>query len=108
MKAIEFKMSVLAHVKVEDGTYISHCPALEVYSQGATEQGAISNLVEALQLFLESCYERGTFEQVLRECNFRPSESLFAIPHEKADGLIVDVPLPLLIQQNNNAKNHAC
>lgn len=45
--------------------YISVCPPLDVYSQGETENIALANLAEALRLFIESCFERGTLEEVL-------------------------------------------
>lgn len=50
----------------EVGQYVSVCPALDLYSQGDTEAQAISNIQEAVSLFLETCYELGTLNQVLQ------------------------------------------
>lgn len=50
--------------------YVSHCPALALYSQGDTERDAIDNIREAVTMFLRNCYERGTLNQVLQDCGF--------------------------------------
>jgi predicted RNase H-like HicB family nuclease len=51
----------------QDGLYIAHCPPLDITTQGSTENEAKKNLAEASELFVVSCFERGTFEQALRE-----------------------------------------
>lgn len=38
----------------EDDTYVSHCPELDIASQGATVEEARTNLIEAIELFFES------------------------------------------------------
>ena len=52
----------------ETGSYVSHCDPVDVCSQGDTEEEAIANLNEALQIFLSTCREMGTLNDVLREC----------------------------------------
>jgi predicted RNase H-like HicB family nuclease len=49
------------------------CPALSVASQGKTEEDAKRSLTEAIELWVESCLERGTLDQALRELDFRRS-----------------------------------
>ena len=49
---------------------VSCCPALDVYSQGDTKEESLSNLREAVQLFIASCYERGTLADVLKDSGF--------------------------------------
>ena len=56
--------------KEKPGMYIAYCPALDLYSQGATSKEARKNIIEAVQLFVESCIEGGTLDDVLRECGF--------------------------------------
>ena len=51
----------------EDDVYISRWAPLDIYSQGDTRDDAVTNLVEAVQLFVESCIERGTLKAVLTE-----------------------------------------
>lgn len=42
-----------AIIQIEDDWYVSTCPKLDVASQGKTMEEAISNLKEAVELFLE-------------------------------------------------------
>jgi predicted RNase H-like HicB family nuclease len=77
-------------IKKEDDWYIASCPVLDVHSQGKTEKQAKKNLVEALYLFLISCFQRGTIDDVLKECGFEPGHSM-----KKPDGtkyLNVEIP----------------
>ena len=62
---IQFQISVPAEVRSDSVGYVSCCPPLDIYSQGPTKETALENLVEAIQLFFESCYERGTLDKVL-------------------------------------------
>jgi predicted RNase H-like HicB family nuclease len=48
------KNSYTAIVEKEGDLYVALCPELDVASQGATIEGATSNLKEAVELFLES------------------------------------------------------
>ncbi|NTV11112.1 MAG: type II toxin-antitoxin system HicB family antitoxin [Zoogloea sp.] len=40
-------------VSIEDGVFIARCLDVEVTSDGSTEQEAVANLQEALDLYLE-------------------------------------------------------
>jgi predicted RNase H-like HicB family nuclease len=76
-------------VKKDGGVFVSCCPTLDVYSQGPTRRKAIDNLVDALRLFLVSCYERKTLDQVLKS---RPRTAA-------RNGLgMLTVPLPFLVE----------
>jgi len=59
-----------------DERWIAACPSIDVVSQGDSADEAKRCLNEAVQLWFESCIERGTLEQALRESNFRPLHSL--------------------------------
>ena len=59
--------------KHEHGVFVASCPVLDVVSQGDTEQEAKRNLSEAVCLFLVSCFERGTLDEVLRHAGFTPA-----------------------------------
>ena len=43
-----------AAIRPEGGGFVSHCPELDIASQGATFDEAHTNLLEALELFLET------------------------------------------------------
>jgi predicted RNase H-like HicB family nuclease len=53
--------------------WIAVCPSINVASQGNSQLEARSSLQEAVELWFESCVERGTLEDALRECNFVPA-----------------------------------
>ena len=42
-----------AIIELEDDSYVSLCPELDIASQGSTIEEAKQNLVEAIELFLE-------------------------------------------------------
>lgn len=46
-------------VPEEEGGFSVHCPELDVYSQGETEEEALANIQEAVELHLESLRARG-------------------------------------------------
>ncbi len=90
---VEF--TVPAEVRQEGAYFVAGCPPLDVFSQGESEESALVNLAEALQLFVESCYERGTLEEVLKDCGFKPAGNNSSV---KESGRMVRVPLPLVAQ----------
>ena len=69
---IPVKFTIELPVKLTKGEkwHVASCPILDVHSQGDTVEEAKSNLTEALTLFFLSCFERGTLDEVLRECGF--------------------------------------
>jgi predicted RNase H-like HicB family nuclease len=52
--------------------WIAYCPSLDLSTQGKTQEEARKNLIEASELFLISCIERGTLELALKELGFVP------------------------------------
>lgn len=88
--------------------YVSHCPALDVYSQGDTEDEAKRNLIEAITAFMISCHERGTLDAVLKECGFVPDYSAnLKTATIEDDSDYIDVPLPFIIDAANQQRCHA-
>jgi len=64
---IQAEFRLFGTLKHEGDWYIAHCPPLDLTTQGGPEDEARNNLIEACELFVVSCFERGTFEQALRE-----------------------------------------
>jgi predicted RNase H-like HicB family nuclease len=64
---LQAQFQLFGVLKKENGWYIAHCPPLDITTQGRTEAEAKRNLAEASELFIVNCFERGTFEQALRE-----------------------------------------
>jgi predicted RNase H-like HicB family nuclease len=90
--------------------FVASCPALDVASQGGTEEEAKKNIAEALSMFLRSCYERGTLDAVLKQCGFKPAmehdllgniESMSPTKQE-----YVDIAVHLLSQFEDNRQCH--
>lgn len=96
---IQFQISVPAEVRPDQVGHVSYCPPLDIYSQGPTRETALENLVEAIQLFFESCYERGTLDKVLRDCGFEPEKEFIPTEGEQ----MVAVPLSLVARGQAHA-----
>ena len=92
---VQVEFTVPVEVREEGAYLVAVCPPFDVFSQGETEESALVNLADALQLFIESCYERGTLEEVLKECGFRPDGNS---SEHKESGRMLRVPLPLVAQ----------
>lgn len=58
--------------------WVAICPAIGVASQGHSPKSAKRSLDEAVQLWFESCIERGVLERALQEANFK------RVPHGEA------------------------
>ncbi len=92
---VEFKLPF--EMKKKGKWFIASCSILDVHTQGETKKKAKENLIEALHLFLISCFERGTVEQVLKECGFTLAQSdrtkaTKTIKAKKIDYLNIDIP----------------
>lgn len=102
---ISFKVQLHFTTKKEDNWIIAYCPKLDVTSQGHTEKEAIQNLIEAVQLFIESCYKRGTLDEVLKDRGFKFFLGARESKAKKEDHFL-EVPLSL-IANHARAQNHA-
>lgn len=76
----------------EDEWVVASFPHLDVTSQGRTQDEAARNLIEAAQLFIESCFERNILDEVLKNCGFVPGHTL---PRPQAsDGNLQHLTVP--------------
>jgi predicted RNase H-like HicB family nuclease len=101
---IKLTLSLPFTIKKREKWYLSCCPVLDVFSQGETREKAIENLIEALELFILSCFERGTLDAVLKECGFSPVKRKRKSPD--TDNYI-DVPIHLFFDKNASIECHA-
>ena len=96
---VKFEVQVPFEIKKRKKWFLASCPVLDVHSQGETEDKARNNLVEAIQLFITSCFERGTLDAVLKQCGFIPAPpKTKALRLQKEDYL--NIPIPFLIQSH--------
>lgn len=101
---VEFTVRVPIAFKKSGGKVVACCPILDVFSQGRDREEAQHNLLEALQLFLISCYERRVLDDVLVEAGFKP---LRKAPRRDLDQDYLEVPVSLLAAKDGRP-NHAC
>ena len=105
--AVTFQVALPVCVRQVGKFFVSFCPVLDVYTQGPTQAKAISNLSEALQLFLVNCYERGTLGKVLEQSGFKPISKLTrrgrtTKQHLPEDYRMLSVPIPFMIDKRRD------
>ena len=69
-----------------------------MYSQGASINEARTNIQEAINLFLVTCFEMGTLDEVLKSCGFMPS-STNAKDVATTEDETVEIVLPFIAAQ---------
>ena len=95
---IQVTISVQVPIKLTKRAkwYLASCPVLDVHSQGKTKEAARNNLGQAIQLFLVSCYERGTLDEVLKNSGFRPLHASEARKSPRVRN-VISVPIPFSV-----------
>ena len=94
MRGMTLQFQFLGTFKREGRWVIAHCESLDVTTQGRNLTEAKKNLIEASELFVISCIERGTLDAALRELGFigplkgKPSA-------RPANAFTFPVPVPL-------------
>jgi predicted RNase H-like HicB family nuclease len=66
--------------------WVATCPLIGVVSQGRSADDAKRCLHEAIELWFESCVERGVLDQALREANFKPSQRTEGLEGSRRNG----------------------
>ena len=102
---IQLSMHLPMKIIKKKRLYVSCCPILDVYSQGDTAEEAKHNLIEAITLFAISCFERGTLEEVLKDCGFTTRPGTFTYPKNDSPTDYIDVPIPMFV--SDAARCHA-
>jgi predicted RNase H-like HicB family nuclease len=87
---LEFNLFGL--IKKDGAWYVALCPPLDISTQGRTAAEAKRNLLEASELFLVSCIERGTLDQALRELKFSRAKK---VPTPPRGSFPIEVTIPL-------------
>jgi predicted RNase H-like HicB family nuclease len=79
---INLNVRLEAAFKKEGRHWLAWCPALDVMTQAGSRPAAMKALKEAVELWFESCIERGVLDKALREAGFRRSKPGEAIPRD--------------------------
>ncbi len=77
-------------MKKDGDRFIISNDALDVVTQGESKEDALDNFREAVQLFIESCYRRGTLYTVLNESGL--------LQHSDMEGAI-EISVPLAVRE---------
>ena len=96
-ETITLDVELRASVRREtDERWVAVCPSIDVASQGTDAADAKRCLDEAVQLWLESCIERGTLERALQECHFQPlHEDEIGPQNVRGNVFVVRVTMPV-------------
>lgn len=106
MIKIQFIAQLPLVIKKRRNHFLASCLILDVHSQGETEELARKNLTEALTLFFQSCFERGTLDTVLKECSFKANADLEKTANKPAGRYdFIDISIPLFA---NEHEYHEC
>jgi predicted RNase H-like HicB family nuclease len=68
--AVQFSLHLPAKITKEKKWVVASRPALDVHSQGETEDQTRKSLAEASSLFFISCHDRGALDAILKDCGF--------------------------------------
>lgn len=82
----------------EGELWIAGCPSLDVFSQGDSSDDAKASLREAVELWFESCIERGTLQQAMQELGFRPISASHVLAEDEELVAMVETPEEVLGQ----------
>jgi len=108
MPILTIQIQLPFDIEKKNDWYISSCDVLDVHSQGKTKDEAKHNLGEALFLFFLSCFERGTIDEVLKDCGFVfEVKQTSEIKEVKRPHLDVKIPFGIRETSNSNELCHA-
>lgn len=80
--SVTFTLNLPVEFREESGWIVAEFPTLSVASQGRTRDEATRNLIEAAQLFIESCFQRNHLDEALKELGFAPGHPDEATPQD--------------------------
>lgn len=98
---VSFRLNIGTRKESETGLYVSYCPALNLYSQGTNEQNALDVLIDGIQLYISSLYERKLYEKILapngfvKAANAPTDDSEFVAVLSNYQVKEIDVPVQL-------------
>jgi len=72
---LNFSLKVGTRLDADAKVWVSHAPALNLYSQGTTESRAIEALTCAVHSLLSAAYKHGILEEVLQEAGLVPAHA---------------------------------
>jgi predicted RNase H-like HicB family nuclease len=102
---IQAQFQLYGKIKKQGKWFIAYCPPLDLSTQGRTLEEAKKNLIEASQLFIVSCMERGTLDQALKELGFTPLRGEMPEEPLPAGSFQFPVPISLILQKQSECRD---
>jgi predicted RNase H-like HicB family nuclease len=100
---VQLQLSGTIRHDPETGTFVSHCPELNLYSAGNSELEALEAIRSAVSLFLQSAYERKKLGEIFEKLNLRfspiqeaPTDPPLRVGEFDTQQLPINVPFYLL------------
>lgn len=75
LNSVDLNINLQALLRFEIDAWVAWCPSLDISSQAETQELALQSLQEAVELWFESCLERGVLREALKEAGFVPAGS---------------------------------
>ena len=72
---VDLNIELQALLRFDEDAWLAWCPSLDISSQAESQDQALQALQEAVQLWFESCLERGVLREALLETNFKLAHS---------------------------------
>jgi len=70
---VDLQINLQALLHQQEGAWIAWCPAVDVASQGETQEESLLALQEAVGVWFDDCLERGVLSEALIEAGFYPA-----------------------------------
>jgi predicted RNase H-like HicB family nuclease len=89
---VTLSLKLAIEIRFRTDSWLAYCPSLDLVTQAETEEGVRSALREAVDLWFESCIDRGVLDQALREAGFHKPNREEASQSSTGDFLEVQIP----------------
>ena len=69
-QVVKYNVRLQAWFRRDGREWIVWCPGIDIMTQARTRKGALESLLEAVELWFESCIERGVLNAALNELGY--------------------------------------
>lgn len=121
-KQLQVRFSVQGTIREDRQTksFVSYCPALDLYSAGRTRLDAKKALISAVDTYVRVCFERGILGRLLKQKGFGPTASgeadhaildaefIAVAEHASEYDDIFDLEIPLHLVAQSQQVNQEC
>lgn len=97
----EIRLFLHYSIKKDGDYFIVSNDALDVVTQGESEEEALANFREVVTLFVESCYRRGTLYEVLNE-----SGVLLSRDTQEPEEDTMEILMPLMAREKTGVETY--